>query len=855
MNDTNPFFNENPFCPPLNINYDISDGFTGRMFCNGYGCVSGVTPLIKYIFFTKKYPEIHKKIEIVIKNDPNTVNKQVSNGMTALMYAVKFYKVFTTQKVIKLLLDNGANVSLKTYADGHNYKEWTVSDIINKFGIKGNNNCILNLFEKSCQKIQETLDVKTLLESLPNLQSFENLLKKYRSKIDFKQIAVFDYIINKYYWSFSGETDHLSSCKVDKMQLISNSFKLLIEYGADVNQKGLYKKDENILENIINQVDEKHCDLVILLLDYGFKYNNMTKLYSWIFYSLKTSYSSNMILNYMKKSFNNDDYNYIDDNGNTILHNFIEWYNNTKLWDTSSHLGTLQYLMEKTSLATKIKKNNIGLNMFHLYLTKGHSKLQIERYITIELANTATENDETPLYLAIANGKTAAFQTIYQYDKNINHKSKNGKSGIMCQHSFEIFKFFIDSYKDLNLDNYADTYLEKNNNYQKQDLLFIDFFLQNKLINKDNENLIKICGNMAKYCVFKYFEGFEILCKYNILPDKIINNSYRKDEYEHILKLFISVNGSNYKITSMIISQGHILTDKKEIYDLITGYIDTYITQIRLPLTYYNFMDDDPNKNTSLDEKYKILSLLINSHEKYLDINYQDDNGWTLPMKCSQCINILHKYFIILIYKILKDYNINIKTNDNETLLTLLLRYNLCNHHDLIKNIVENKADVNHVTDTQMTPCMLAIEYQKDVLLVKYLVENGASLDQENYLGYTPLMQAYKNNLLDIIEYLEKLNSPVNTDNSFLIVKKSKYKVRYRSKYVFAGILPLANALKLNPNNANNICTKILNTSFKINSSENIEYIYEGLDQKIKDYLSIISKDDMVVKIRQYANY
>lgn len=163
---THPFEKESPFSPPLDGEYSMNcNNHDVVMFYNQCWMVHNVTPLIKYIFFTKQYPEIHIKIENILKNDPKGINFQMSNGMTALMYAVRFYKIYTTKKVIKMLLDYGADTSLKTYGDTSSLsKQWDVFDIISKFNINGKNDCIFNMLNVKKTALDQMKQTNTLIQ-------------------------------------------------------------------------------------------------------------------------------------------------------------------------------------------------------------------------------------------------------------------------------------------------------------------------------------------------------------------------------------------------------------------------------------------------------------------------------------------------------------------------------------------------------------------------------------------------------------------------------------------------------------------------------------------------------------------
>lgn len=816
-----PFVNESPFSPPLNKNYNINcnDNRT-CMFYNHHWIVNEITPLIKYLFFTKQYPEMHIKIENILKNDPKSVNVQMSNGMTALMYAVRFYKIYTTKKIIKMLLDYGADISLKTYdiITGSLNEQWDVFDIISKFNINGKNNCILDLLNikkntleqiKQSKTTFEKKDIFELLKSLPNIGVFEKLLQENKYNLDqlIENKTCFRYIIDEYYWN-------VKICHIGSYDIIYKSFELLIKYGANVDNRDgdmrsgppeKAKAHATALEYII---DCTNCydngsdkDLVTVLLDNNFKYKDMTKLLSWLYYCSKTKLRVQSILEYLKK-INDTDYAYIDDNGNTTLHHFVTWFSNRYIDDLiffTNYRSLVEYLINRID---PLIKNKEGINMFHLYLmhynTTGNELLKIEDLITPQLAVDPNNYGETPLYLAIKFNKLNAFKVIYNYDKNINHK-KDGKTAIMHQFNFTNFKFFVDSCKNIDLNSkdndgksYSDLYLEhvKKHEYHSDNVLFIEYLLENKLVERNNPNLIELCNKITASCIFKDINGVKILCRYGLLANKIkFKQNYFDEKYEHILTAVLSINGSNYKLIKLIIDQGHILNEEKEIDILLSQYISRYIEETIKPDKYHQYTKDNPNENMILEDRLNILSLLIESHKKYYTLNYQDSNGWTILMKILGCIEKYHYDIIAFINDQLDKYwiDVNKQTHDKETLLTLLLRLRTdCNTLPLIEKIINRTCNIDHQTDTGMTPCMIAINHVEDknmlLKIIKLFVKHNVKLDTVNTIGYTVLMIAYLNNQLEIIDYLESINTAVNVNNIEKIMKKSAYKERFKVK-------------------------------------------------------------------------
>ena len=241
MATTNPFEDEPLLYPPSKsyYNFDIFNGKSSHehvMFFNNSWYDDDISILIKYIFMTKQYPEIHQKIIELLKTDPSLVNKQTKLGITPLMCAVRFYKEYTTKKIIKILLEHGADINLRTRKTEHN-KQWNVFDIVTKFGKTGSNGCILQLLNSKKQwdtitplyKINNKLTVDDLLKTLPNLATFESLLQQNTINLDeltSNGLTCFEHILNQFFYN-------------SDVSIVKESITILVKYGAKQNIKNI----------------------------------------------------------------------------------------------------------------------------------------------------------------------------------------------------------------------------------------------------------------------------------------------------------------------------------------------------------------------------------------------------------------------------------------------------------------------------------------------------------------------------------------------------------------------------------------------------------------------------------------
>ena len=869
MATTNPFEDEPLLYPPSKsyYNFDIFNGKSSHehvMFFNNSWYDDDISILIKYIFMTKQYPEIHQKIIELLKTDPSLVNKQTKLGITPLMCAVRFYKEYTTKKIIKILLEHGADINLRTRKTEHN-KQWNVFDIVTKFGKTGSNGCILQLLNSKKQwdtitplyKINNKLTVDDLLKTLPNLATFESLLQQNTINLDeltSNGLTCFEHILNQFFYN-------------SDVSIVKESITILVKYGAKQNIKN--KDNQTTLEYYIDKGSCTRYGIFEHLINNGFTYNNLTKAMTCIAFYGKSSKSSigreishYDVINYFNKYCKNEDFNFVDSDGNNILHNFFMW--NTNQYYQEDYNKIIEYLLLKVNLLTK---NNKGHNVLHTYIIYGNDidTHPIKKYITEELTNISTDYGETPLFLAIIHGKNNTLNIIYNFDKNINYQIKSGKTSIMYVKNYMQFEYLMQNIKNIDLtikDNDGKTMMDiimESNDWQKPN--FVLFFLKHKLIGL-TEDIIKICDEKIKTNILRKLDLVKEVCSYGIKLPKIINaetdyhNSKKEDQ--HILKYVLSRNGVNYQLIEFIIKQGCTINNSDDFNELIHMYVDTYITLQKLPSRYYSDFssDPDPNKNINMCDRVNILKLLIQNHKQYFDINSIDKYKWTILMKI---IDFVYKYPYelpsLIIYLSSFDINYELTTIDNENILTLLLRNNNDNKNILnMLNMIKNKANINHVTNAKMTPIHIAIEYTRNIKIIELLINNGADLSLEDFRGFTPLMLAYKYNILDVIDLLEKHNAPVNLDNSLKIIKKSQYKDRFSKKYVLNDIPVLASAIKYDPNNNQNIGFEIIKLNHKITMKEDIKLIYNNLDIKIKTYLGINSLEDMIIKIKEFTN-
>ena len=171
---------------------------------------------------------------------------------------------------------------------------------------------------------------------------------------------------------------------------------------------------------------------------------------------------------------------------------------------------------------------------------------------------------------------------------------------------------------------------------------------------------------------------------------------------------------------------------------------------------------NENNKNLNIElliyskKGYKEKILEIISH-KNVDINYQNENGWTaLHYACDEG-NL--KIAEILI----KDHcNVNIKNNDKKT----PLHYSVMRgYFDITKLLIENGGDINCLDNENNNLIHICSMNGYDELLTFLLNKSSDLIFNKNIFGNTPLQLAKKKETKIIIEKYMKNNQRMSQRN------------------------------------------------------------------------------------------
>src|SRR5436853_209388 len=97
----------------LNTINEIDCGPDVEYDCSKYDKSKGFTKLMRYVMLINKYPKLFTDISMMIESEPELLDKQNEKGWTALMLACHNSRVFSSEKIVEVLINTGADLNLK----------------------------------------------------------------------------------------------------------------------------------------------------------------------------------------------------------------------------------------------------------------------------------------------------------------------------------------------------------------------------------------------------------------------------------------------------------------------------------------------------------------------------------------------------------------------------------------------------------------------------------------------------------------------------------------------------------------------------------------------------------------------
>lgn len=148
--------------------------------------------------------------------------------------------------------------------------------------------------------------------------------------------------------------------------------------------------------------------------------------------------------------------------------------------------------------------------------------------------------------------------------------------------------------------------------------------------------------------------------------------------------------------------------------------------------------------------KEKVLEIISSDN---IDVNYQNENGWTaLHYACDEG-NLKIVEILIKAHS-----NVNIKNNDKKTPLHISVTRG---YFDITKLLLENGGDLNAVDNEKNNLIHLCSMYGYNELLTFLLNKNSGLIYNKNIFGNIPIHLAKKKETKNIIEKYMRNNPPL----------------------------------------------------------------------------------------------
>eukprot|EP00833_Pecoramyces_ruminatium_P018269 jgi/Orpsp1_1/1192301/evm.model.d7180000092096.1 len=223
-----------------------------------------------------------------------------------------------------------------------------------------------------------------------------------------------------------------------------------------------------------------------------------------------------------------------------------------------------------------------------------------------------------------------------------------------------------------------------------------------------------------------------------------IHKRRRKNNYE--IELYLNaIDYKNINKFKYLLNQNEEKNIIKDI--LLELYEKDLLTYERLQFIIEN------NNNLIYISSSLITKLIKNKNYKILNIIFKN-----IKIFDKSKVELSDEDLNTLIWN--EKYIIS-KNNDNYYLYNFCIRYN---NENMIKFLIEHGADVNEENHNGETALFIAcLSGNED--LVKYLVEHGANINKKNKYGKTPLSRACFSENKNIIKYLIKHGADINKKN------------------------------------------------------------------------------------------
>ena len=232
--------------------------------------------LYECVMNTRTYPILNEYINLYLKQNPNKIDKKDKYGYTALMFAARTSKIYSTEETVKILLENGANVN-----------------------IQNNEGCTALILASRNSRIDSSEEtVRILLKHDANVNIQDNkgwtalMSASSDSKIESSEETVkilLEHGANVNIQDNKGWTALMLASSYSKTESSEETVKILLEHGANINLQG----KDGCTALIIAASDSKTGsseETVRILLENGANVNIKSK-YGWSALMFAAKYS------------------------------------------------------------------------------------------------------------------------------------------------------------------------------------------------------------------------------------------------------------------------------------------------------------------------------------------------------------------------------------------------------------------------------------------------------------------------------------------------------------------------------------------------------------------------------------
>jgi cytohesin len=235
--------------------------------------------------------------------------------------------------------------------------------------------------------------------------------------------------------------------------------------------------------------------------------------------------------------------------------------------------------------------------------------------------------------------------------------------------------------------------------------------------------------------------------------DKVLTEAFNNDDsrsFENVLKInaILAEHSSNEidldikKIIENVVSENKVA---------IVNYL------ITSDLIDFNIKNDDGWTPLGLARKNNAKDVIKLILEKYNDIDKVDSNGIT-DLTLASYSGDINK--VVELIKSGADVNF-IHKDSGATPLHIAVPNG---HNEVVKTLIQSKADINKAEINGWTPLHIAAENGHNEV-VKTLIQSNADINQANINGWTPLNTAALNGHNEVVKTLIQSNADINQAN------------------------------------------------------------------------------------------